>query len=90
MKNNILINEYYSSNADRIYGMMRKTFIYITKINKKTFNYVIVDWRARTSIESGIEMFEIYIHFPIKRRGKLEHSEYFSHINRKRIIENIK
>lgn len=39
-------NQYYMTIVDSIYGMMRKSFIYVTKINPKTFNYKFInDWQ---------------------------------------------
>lgn len=65
------VGKYYFSTADEIYGMIRKGLIYVTKVNKKTFNYLIADWRD----ENGKA--KVYIHYDWKRRGKLSDSKYF-------------
>lgn len=35
--------QYYMSEADNIYGMMRKSFIYVTKVCRRVFFYKYID-----------------------------------------------
>jgi hypothetical protein len=79
--------EYYLTTADNIYGLMRKTLIYVTKINKKTFYYKIADWRANNKTRQY--RYEVFVHYSQNRQGKLIDSAYFDHLPKEFIVENL-
>lgn len=66
-------NRYYMNNIG-IYGMMRKSFIIVTKVNKKTFNYQFInDWSI---IDNGNKV-RLGKPCSVNFRGKLSDKEYF-------------
>ena len=76
-------NEYYITTADTIYGLMRKSIVYVTKIRKKTFCYQIVDWYVFTNWVANIRVDKLKI---IKHSGnhlgKLVDAPYFEIVDK--------
>ena len=75
-------NHFYMTTADTIYGMMRKSFIYVTKIRKKTFCYRFVnDWQFREKYNPETKSSKTIVKImkvPISNFvGKLQDAEYF-------------
>ena len=88
MKNTeIKEGSYYWTTCDCIYGLSRKTLIYVIKINKITFNYLIADWSMIS--DSPCWNINIHTHYPQKRRGWLKDNYCFSEYDKKYYTETI-
>lgn len=79
----IQANEYYLTEPDHIYGMMRKTMIYVIEVKKKIFTYKVVDWTCDTKTHQT----RITKHYPPTKYGKLSDSEHLRKLNKSNIIE---
>ena len=78
-------NEYYITTADKIYGMMRKSFIYVTMVSKKTFYYKFIDdWQLK-EVDGKTKLKINKIETP-NYRGKLIDETFFKKLNKKTLI----
>jgi len=78
-------NTYYMTTCDSIYGMMRKSFIYVTKIRQKTFVYKFInDWQI---IEAGVKL-KINKIETRNYIGKLDDAECFKKLDKKTLNIN--
>jgi len=75
-------NTFYMTTADHIYGMMRKSFIYVTRICKKVFFYKYInDWQI---IDAGNKV-KIRKIEESNYIGKLKDAEYFMKVDKNQL-----
>jgi len=75
-------NTFYMTLADNTYGMMRKSFIYVTKIRKKTFIYKYIDdWQI---IDAGKKLKINKIEVP-NYIGKLKDTKHFKKLEKRQL-----
>ena len=84
-------NQYYMTTADSIYGMMRKSFIYVTKIRKKTFLYRFIDdWQFVETYpekrKTSVTKLKVNKVEEGNYTGKLVDAPYFSKLHQDELI----
>ena len=84
-------NQYYMTIADEIYGMSRKSFIYVYKVCNKVFFYNFInDWQLVEIKKDGEQLSKT--HLKIKKveknnyRGKLADKDAFKLLNRDTLV----